>query len=597
MRSFSFIIHALKCRPLATVSVGVVVVIALNTVAQVRLNVWNGDFYGALEQRDLPAFLNQLGVFFILAGILLVFVVAQTYLQEVAKVRLRERVTRSLLDRWLVPRRAFELNLAGDVGANPDQRLQEDVKHLSELGVGIAAGFVQSSMLLLTFVGVLWTLSTAVPMTVFGHTIVVHGLMLWGTLAFSIAGSLLTYWAGAPLIRLHQQRYAREAELRFAVVRVAESAQEIAFYRGEGRERVAIDAIFSRVTGVMMGLAGAVARVTWVTSGYGWLAIVAPVVVASPAYFNGDLTFGQLMMVVQAFFQVQQSLRWFVDNYATIADWRATRRRVTEFSRAVDEVDHLGEGRDRIAVLPSTDGNLVFDGVRVKLPAGEAVFDHDVETIRQGERVLIIGEHGAGKGMLFRAMAGLWPWGEGTILVPPQEEVMFLSQKPYLPLGSLRGAIAYPGAASRWDDAEMMTALSRVGLADLSSELDIVKRWDRELTLEQQERLAFARILLHRPKWLLLDEATSASILDDRHMMLAILNEELADISLIGLARTPSTDGLYDRMIHLRRVPGDRFRLDLPDLPAAGPGPVAPHDARDEARAEARSPADLVGAK
>jgi putative ATP-binding cassette transporter len=555
-------------------------VIAANTVAQVRLNAWNGDFYGALEQRDLSAFVTQLGVFFVIAGILLVFVVAQTWLQEVAKVRLRERITRDLLDRWLVPKRAFELNLQGDVGANPDQRVQEDVKHLSELGVGIAAGFVQSSLLLLTFVGVLWTLSTAVPMTVFGHTIVVHGLMLWGTLAFSLAGSLLTYWVGAPLVRLHQQRYAREAELRFAVVRVAESAQEIALYRGESRERVAIDAIFARVAGTMMGLANAIARVTWVTSGYGWLAIIAPVVVASPAYFNGDLTFGQLMMVVQAFFQVQQSLRWFVDNYATIADWRATRRRVAEFRRAVAAAD-TSEAKDgRIAVLPAPDGNLTFDHVRVTLQAGEAAFDHEIETIRAGERVLIVGEHGAGKGMLFRAMAGLWPWGEGTILVPPQEDVMFVSQKPYLPLGSLRAALAYPACATRWDDAKLMTALSRVGLADLAGQLDVVKRWDRELTLEQQERLSFARVVLHHPKWLLLDEATSTSIADDRHMMLDVLNEELADISVIGLARAPSTDGLYDRVIHLRRTLPPEFRTDRIALPAGEPRARRPDRAK-----------------
>jgi putative ATP-binding cassette transporter len=583
----------MRSRPLAAVSAGIVLVIGLNTVTQVRLNAWYGAFYGALERRDFGAFLEQLGIFLVLAGILLVFVVGQTFLQEVAKVRLRERVTRSLLDRWLLPRRAFELNLAGDVGQNPDQRLQEDVKHLSELGVGLAAGLVQHMLLLLTFVGVLWALSTPVPMTLFGTTIVIHGLMLWGTLLFSLAGSALTYIVGAPLVRLHQQRYAREAELRFAIVRVSESAQEIAFYRGEGRERASIDALFNRVAAVMMGLAGATARVTWVTSGYGWLVIVAPVVVAAPAYFAGDLNFGQLMMVVGAFHQVQQSLRWFVDNYATIADWRATRRRVTEFSRAVDSVDVVRDEDERIAVLPSPTGNLVFDHVRVRLQTGVAVFDHEVETIRQGERVLIIGEHGAGKGMLFRAMAGLWPWGEGAILVPPQEDVMFLSQKPYLPLGSLRAALAYPGSATRWDDAAMMTALSRVGLADLAASLDVVKRWDRELTIEQQERLTFARILLHRPRWLLLDEATSASIIDDRHKMLAVLNEELADISVIGLARTPSTDGLYDRMIHLRRLPGESSERVAQKPPPPDVTPASPR----AAPALARRPADLVGAK
>lgn len=570
------IVRFVNRRPISLIGVGLVVVLGVLAVAQVRLNTWQGAFFGALEARNFPGFVEQLGIFFVIAGILLVLVVAQTWLKEVAKVSVRRRLTVGLLNRWLAPKRAFELNLAGEAGNNPDQRLQEDVKHLSELSVELVVGFAHSTILLLTFAGVLLALSTAVPVTLFGQTVVVHGLMLWGTLAFSLGGSLLTYWAGAPLIRLHQMRYAREADLRFAIVRVAESAQEIAFYRGEARERVAIDDIFSRVTATMMGLAGAIARVTWVTSGYGWLAIVAPVMVAAPAYFAGDLSFGQLMMVVGAFNQVQGSLRWFVDNYAIIADWRATRRRVVEFGRAIDSVDTPRTDESRIAVVAHPQGHVTFDHVRVKLQAGIAAFDHDVETIRPGERVLILGEHGSGKNLLFRAMAGLWPWGTGTILVPPPADVMFLSQRPYLPLGSLRDALSYPASAGTWSDADLMTALSRVGLADLAGQLGVVKRWDRELTIEQQERLSFARVVLHHPKWLLLDEATSTSILDDRHRMLAILNDELADISVIGLARSPSSDGLYDRVIHLRRSVTPEFHEDGAnnDLPAPVPVPV-----------------------
>lgn len=574
--------------PVVVLAIAITFVIALNTVAQIRLNAWNGDFYGALERRDYDGFITQLGVFTAIAAVLLVFVVSQTYLQEVAKVRLRERLTSNLLDSWLGPRRAFELDLAGAVGANPDQRLQEDVRHFSELSVGLGAGFVQSSLLLVTFIGVLWTLSTPVPIEVFGFSVVIPGLMLWGTLLFSITGSALTYWIGAPLVRLHQRRYAEEAEFRHSVIRVAEAAQEIAFYRGEARERETIDSGFTRVTSVTLDLARAVARVTWVTSGYGWLAIVAPVVVAAPAYFSGALTFGGLMMVVQAFYQVQQSLRWFVDNYPTIADWRATRGRVAEFREALNAVDSHGRIADdataRIVVAPHPAGRLSFEGLVLKLSDGAAVLDEDPLTVNPGERVLLVGKAGVGKSMLFRAMAGLWPWGSGRILMPPEDEIAFLSPRPYLPAGDLRATLAYPQPASRFADVEFVAALQRVRLKSLGENLGAVRRWDRELNADEQQRLSFARVVLHKPRWVFLDEAASAYADDHRTMIHKILAEELAGSAVVGLARSAATDGMYARRVRLRRrgVPPRLLRaqlgrqgVDTGTAEDAGPPPVA----------------------
>lgn len=549
-------------------------VVVANTVAQIRLNGWNGDFYGAIEQRDLPSFLDQLIVFCWLAAILLILVVAQTYLVEIAKVRVREKMTSELLDAWLKPRRAFELSLAGEVGTNPDQRLQEDVRRLSDLSVGLAVGLFQSSLLLVTFVGVLWTLSTPMPIELFGTTIVVHGLMLWGTLAFSIVGSLLTFRVGAPLVRIHRRRYAQEAAFRFTIARAAEAAQEISFHRGEGSERLTIGSAFETVTRITTELAGAIAAVTWVTSGYGWLAIVAPVVVAAPAYFSGALTFGGLMMVVQAFYQVNQSLRWFVDNYATIADYRATRTRVAEFRDALERVDSLGESEARIAVVPSVDGSVAFEHLSIKLPEGCAGFSEDCITIRPGERVLVIGEAGAGKSMLFRAMAGLWPWGSGTIRMPPERDVMFLTQRPYVPFGTLRAALSYPKDPGRWSDAELAAALERVDLGGYSDELDVSQRWDRALTIDEQQRLTFARCLLQAPRWVLLDEAASACAEEHRTTLLSVLNNELRDAALIGVAREAGTDNLFRRRIVLRRTAAPRLRLVLPG--SGGPSATMP---------------------
>jgi vitamin B12/bleomycin/antimicrobial peptide transport system ATP-binding/permease protein len=427
---------------------------------------------------------------------------------------------------------------------------------------------------------VLWVLSSQVWFFVGEHSFTIPGYMVWCALAYAIGGSWLAWRVGRPLIPLNATRYAREADLRFSLVRVSESAEGIALYGGEADERRILNGTVDHVLTVMRGLAGGLARLTWVTSGYGWLGLIAPIVVAAPGYFGGGLSFGGLMMVIGAFNQVQQSLRWFVDEFHQIADWRATLLRVMALREALSAPDGSDDDRERIELVNDAAEHLALDDVTIALGGSHAAFDHARIEIAPGERVLIVGETGSDKSILFRAMAGLWPWGAGVIHLPPRHSMMFMPQRPYLPLGSLRTAVSYPAEPGRFDDAAVRAALMRVGLGHLVPALEHEQRWDKELPVEEQQRLAFARLLLHQPRWVLIDDAMGALDQEHRQLMLSIFDHELADAAVISIGRSPIHDGFYSRILHFRRLAESAVTVPLrPRLrPAAAVAAFAPAD-------------------
>lgn len=541
---------------------GVLAVIIVNMIAQVRLNTWQGDFFNAIEKKDLPGVGRQLLIFLPIAGVLLCLVVAQTWMHEMLKVRIRATVTKRLLDMWLAPRRAYRLGVTSALGVNPDQRMQEDVRHLAELTADLGIGFVHHVLLLGTFIGVLWVLSSGIAIPVGGgESVVVPGYMVWAALLYAGAGSWLAWRIGRPLIRLHVQRYEKEAEFRFGLVRISESAEAVALYGGERDERRYIDTTFDGVLLAMRRVVFAIARLTWITSGYGWIAIVVPTVVALPGYFYGGLTLGGLMMVVGAFNQVQQALRWFVDNYARIADWRASLHRVVVFDEALKALDEDEPPETRIETRPHPEGRLAFRNVSVLLADGRVLIKEATTEIGPGARVLIVGESGSGKSTLFRAVAGLWPWGSGTILLPPREQMMFLPQKPYLPLGTLRTALAYPSAPEAFTTAALCAALNRVHLAEFAPLLDREERWDRLMSVGEQQRLAFARLLLHKPRWVFLDEATAALDDENQARVMSLFDDELKDSTLISIGHRAGLERYHTRTLELAESHGERLTL------------------------------------
>ena len=329
-----------------------------------------------------------------------------------------------------------------------------------------------------------------------------------------------------------------------------------------------------QVVTVMVRIAFGLAKLTWITSGYGWLALVVPILVAAPGYFGGDLSFGGLMMVVGAFNQVQSSLRWFVDNVSQIADWRATLQRITMFRDALLAIDTLGEDIGRIRRVEDPAGHLVLEDLSIQLPDGRAALDRALVEVTPGERVLIVGAPGAGKSALFRAIAGLWTCGSGTVRLPPKGEIVFMPDRPYLPLGTLQAAVCYPSAPDSLDEAAIGNALERVELGRLLPSLGREDRWDKVLSLEEQQRLAFARLLVQAPHWVVLDDAMGALDPAQRKLMLSLFERELAGTTVVRIARAPDPDGFYTRTLHLVRVPSAE-RLRFRPRPARAPAPVA----------------------
>ncbi len=556
-------------RGLSALAAAITAVIALNAIAQIRLNDWQGSIYDAIGQKNVSIFLHEAMVFLIIVSVLLCLGVAQTWLYEMLKVRLRQAVTYDLLDEWLQPRRVYQLKQSGEISVNPDQRVQDDARRLSELSIDLAVGLVQSTFLLIAFIGVLWQLSDQVEFPIDGKHVVIPGYMVWAAIAYSAIGSSFTWLVGRPLIRAHTELRAKEADFRFALVRVSESADEIALLGGEAEERGYLETPVDSLLSTMRQIANRLAMLTWVTGGYGWLAILVPLLLAAPGYFGGTLTLGGLMMVVGAFYQVGSALRWFVDKFPVIAEWRAMLARISLYREALQRLP-LFDGQLQEIRYEHGASALSIDNLCIYAPHGDISLSEQALKVEPGERVLIEATPKSGKSIFLKALAGLWVWGTGTVRLPPAGRIFFLPQPPYLPMGSLRTALAYPNPAAHYSDEEMLRVLDRVKLRRLGLEIGTVKRWDKELTLEEQRRLVIGRVLLHRPQWLVQDESMYELDEESRKIALSIFANELAHTAVFSIGRRHPEGTFYQRILTLQT---GRCEVRLP-LPS-GPGWVS----------------------
>ena len=486
------------------------------------------------------------------------------------QVRLREGLVRSLLQDWMLPRRAFWLANAGSMGVNPDQRIHEDARKLCELSASLGIGLFQASILFFTFAGILWGLSSNFSIHFEDRDYTIPGFMLWAAIIYASAGSLLSYWVGRGLINRNADRYAREADLRFSLVRVNEHVDAISLAAGEQDERRRIERRLGDALRATRRIVWGHTNLEWVTAGFGWITIVAPILVAAPLYFTGKVSFGGMMQAAAAFTQAQSSLRWFIDNFSVIADWRATLQRVANFRQAVITTDEPRGFESRIVYEEGDPGKIRIENLHSVSSAHADTLKEPKVVIEAGARVLVLGAPGTGKTQLFRALAGLWPWGSGRILRPRGEQIFYLPRgTPYLPRGSLREVLAYPLKAENFSADAFTRALYRLGLERLAPLIDETRRWDRELSQDEQLCLVFARMLIQTPPWVLIDG--TFGLLDDDvlELVIDVFTKELKATGIVHIGGAGEAHDLFSAVLHLIKVPGQTADADMGDVERA----------------------------
>ena len=512
----------------------------------VQLNTWNNSFYSALQNYDAEKISSELIHFSWLAAIYIILAVYSYYLQQTLILHWRRWLTTRFIDIWLQNKTYYNLQMFGKDTDNPDQRISEDVRQFVEMTLGFAIGILKSLCTFISFVFILYQLSGPLSFSFMGKTWTIHGYMLWASLLYSVLGTYITHVVGRKLVKLNfiQQRY--EADFRFSMIRLRESAESVAFYRGEAQEGRVFKNRFKLLLDNFWQLVNKQKQLVFLNSGYSQIAIIFPFVVAMNRYLSKEVSLGGLMQVASAFGRVQDSLSYFVDMYSSIAQWQAVVMRLTYFGRHMHEVSQQAEQFhvERFA----TSEAVSVEQMQVNLPDDTVLLQDISFTLQPGRNVLIKGVSGSGKSTLLRALAGIWPFVTGKINLPKTEELMFIPQKPYIPLGSLREALLYPGKKPLSDE-ELLYLLDLCQIGYLRDKLDLVADWSHVLSVGEQQRLAFVRAHIQEPKWLFLDEATSALDEDTEAAMYALLAERLTQTTLVSIGHRSTLNKYHELML------------------------------------------------
>ena len=526
----------------------------------VLLNLWRARFYNALQDKNWDNFTRELLVFCVLGTISVALGVYQLYLNQWLQIRWRSWMTNKYLAEWMHDANHYRMQLQGDAADNPDQRITDDVKLFVSQTLALGVGLLSSIVSLASFVVILWGLSAAAPLVLYGIDFTFPGYLVLAALIYAIFGTALTQWIGSPLVNLDFNQQRLEADFRFNLVRVRENSEQIALLRGEPAERERLSQRFSRVIANWYGIMSRTKRLTAFTQSYAQAAVIIPFALVSPAYFANKIQLGALTQTAEAFGQVQDALSFFVTAYRTMAEWRAVVARLDGFEGSINSAEELAADPGSIHSVATPRSEITLPQLLVKLPNGAPLVAADHFSLRPGERTLVTGPSGAGKSTLFRAIAGIWPFGEGKIEIPANATLMMLPQRPYLPIGTLHAAIVYPGEDASFGADRVRQVLMEVGLPRFATRLNEEAHWNRMLSLGEQQRLGLARALLHTPSHLFLDEATASLDEPSEAALYTILTEKLPQTTIVSIGHRATLEAFHERNVTLVRD-GDRFTL------------------------------------
>jgi len=530
----------------------------------VLLNEWNRVFYNALEQHDYVAFKTLLIRFSWIAGFYIIAAISRQYYTMMLQMRWRTWMTGRFMDRWLGHQAYYRIEQTRATD-NPDQRIADDLRSFTDGALTLSLGLLNSVVTLISFVGILWSVSGPISIALGGGELVIPGYMVWFAVGYAVIGSLVAHLVGRPLIGLSFQQEQYEADFRFTLVRLRENSEPVALYRGEPTEQAGLSARFGRIRANWNQLMRYTRRLTFVNSGYSQFAIIFPLLVAAPRYFAGKMTLGGLMQMSSAFGQVQGALSWFVDSYSTLVGWKAAANRLIDFQEAIrvaERQDREHTGVRDIEVVRTDDSSIRLDTLALSLPVPVRSASAQVPlvapfslTIAPGERWLVNGPSGCGKSVLVRALAGIWPYGSGTVEMPRAARMLFLPQRSYLPIGTLADALAYPDAGTAHSRETLQQVLRAARLGQLTGQLDVLDNWSLRLSPGEQQRLAFARALLQKPDFLVLDEATSALDEETEAAMYEMVVQALPQSAIISVAHRSTVARFHGK--RLRYLPAD----------------------------------------
>ena len=536
---------------------GLLVVVLILTLAMVHMSVlineWNNTFYTALQNKDRSIFLQQLTGLSWLVILIVFFSVYQLYLSQMLEIRWRRWLTERYLRAWLADGAYYRMQLVAHQTDNPDQRIAEDVHLLISHTLTLFIGGLRALVALVAFVAILWALSGTLTVPLSGWlSIMLPGYMVWAAILYAIAGTWLTHRIGHPLVRLNYDKQRCEADFRFGLVRFRENTEGVALYRGERDELRGFKERFASVVVNWWDIMRRQKRLTYFTSGYQQAGWIFPSLVAAPRYFTGDITLGGLVQTIGAFSMVQTSLSFFIDSYKIVAEWCSVVERLSDFEQALARVRIQAASGDGIQCAEADAACLEVNDVALDLPDGQPLIADVNLTVSRGDTVLLGGASGSGKSTLFRAIAGIWPFGRGRILRPHGSHVLFLPQKPYLPIGTLREAVSYPMTGADFDNVTLSEALEAVGLGEFTRRLDEHEHWALQLSPGEQQRIAFARALVQKPDWLFLDEATSAVDEATEARLYRLVRERLKGTTVFSVGHRATLRAFHNRQLLVR---------------------------------------------